>query len=210
MYAHEPQTARVWHCHMYCGLSMQTRYYASLLGLLPDNRPVSISIPPPTPFLLLWSLSKNLPCHCSKDPRLFNLFLLPSYRICLTTLPPLSLPLFFWWDKPACLLNPPPPPPPPPPPRKRKCFLNFTCGTSTDCLMLSCLVVTMPGSQAWVRRFESPLHPQAGWPGRYINVWRCGGLSMVLMQLSNHLKIFVKRREFLPGSGFLSRRDVTL
>ena len=47
------------------------------------------------------------------------------------------------------------------------------------------LVVTMPGSQAWVRRFESPLDPEAGWPGRYINVWCCGGLSMVLLPLKD-------------------------
>ena len=71
------------------------------------------------------------------------------------------------------------------------------------------LVVTMPGSQAWVRKFESPLDHQAGWPGRYINVRRCGGLSMVLLQLKDPLALFVKSREFLLGSGFLSRRDMT-
>ena len=71
------------------------------------------------------------------------------------------------------------------------------------------LVVTMPGSQAGVRRFESPLDPQAGLPGRYINVRRCGGLPMVLLQLKDPLELFVKSREFLPGSGFLSRRDMT-
>ena len=67
----------------------------------------------------------------------------------------------------------------------------------------------MPGSQAWVRRFDSPLDPQAGWPGRYINVRRCRGLSMVLMQLTDPLELFVKSREILPGSEFLSRRDMT-
>ena len=67
----------------------------------------------------------------------------------------------------------------------------------------------MPGSQALVRRFESPLDPQAGWPGRYINVRRCGGLSMVRLQLKDPLELFVKSREFLPGSGFLSPRDMT-
>ena len=56
------------------------------------------------------------------------------------------------------------------------------------------LVVMMPGSQAWVRRFETPLDPQAGWPGRYINVRCCGGLSMVLLQLKDPLELFVKRR----------------
>ena len=57
--------------------------------------------------------------------------------------------------------------------------------------------------------FECPLDSQAGWPGRYINVRRCGGLSMVLLQLRDPLELFVKRREFLPISGFLSRRYVT-
>ena len=71
------------------------------------------------------------------------------------------------------------------------------------------LVVTMPGSQARVRRFESPLDPQVGWPGCYINVRRCGGLSMVILQLKDPLELFVKSREFLPSSGFLSRRDMT-
>ena len=31
------------------------------------------------------------------------------------------------------------------------------------------------------------LDPQAGWPGRYMNVWRCGGLPMVLQQLKDPL-----------------------
>ena len=57
--------------------------------------------------------------------------------------------------------------------------------------------------------FESPLDPQAGWPRRYINVRCCEGLSMVLPQLKDPLELFVKRRGFLPGSGFLSRRDMT-
>ena len=64
-------------------------------------------------------------------------------------------------------------------------------------------------TQARFRHFESPLDPHAGCPGRYINVWRCGRLSMVILQLKKPLQLFVKRREFLPGSGFLSRRNVT-
>ena len=56
--------------------------------------------------------------------------------------------------------------------------------------------------------FESPLDPQAGWPGRYINLRRCGGLSLVLMQRKDPLEL-VKSREFLTGSGFLSHRDMT-
>ena len=45
--------------------------------------------------------------------------------------------------------------------------------------------------------------PLAGWPGCYTNVRCCGGPSMVLLQLKDHLELFVKRREFFPGSGFL-------
>ena len=71
------------------------------------------------------------------------------------------------------------------------------------------LVVTMPSCQAQVRRFESPLDPQAGWPGRYINVRCCGGLPMAFLQQESQLELFVKRREFLPDSGFLSRCDMT-
>ena len=32
---------------------------------------------------------------------------------------------------------------------------------------------------------------------------------MVLLQLKEPLELFVKRKEFLPGSGFPSRRDIT-
>ena len=32
---------------------------------------------------------------------------------------------------------------------------------------------------------------------------------MVLLQLKDPLELFVKRKEFLRGSGFLSRRDMT-
>ena len=53
---------------------------------------------------------------------------------------------------------------------------------------------------------ESPL---ASWPGRYINVQRCKGMPMVLLQLRDPLKLFVKRKEFLPGSGFLSCCNIT-
>ena len=43
----------------------------------------------------------------------------------------------------------------------------------------------------------------------YINVQHCGRLSLVLLQLKPHLKLFKKIREFLPGSRFLFRRDKT-
>ena len=32
---------------------------------------------------------------------------------------------------------------------------------------------------------------------------------MVLLKLKDPLELFMKRREFLPGSGFLSSRDMT-
>ena len=32
---------------------------------------------------------------------------------------------------------------------------------------------------------------------------------MVLLQQKDPLELFVKSREFLPGSGFLSSRDIT-
>ena len=50
----------------------------------------------------------------------------------------------------------------------------------------------------------------AGWSGRYINVRRYGGLSMVVLQLKDALELIVKRREFLLGSVFLSRRHMNL
>ena len=48
--------------------------------------------------------------------------------------------------------------------------------------------------------FESPMDPQAVLPRRYINVRHCGGLSMVRLQIKDPLELFVKRREFFPGS----------
>ena len=54
----------------------------------------------------------------------------------------------------------------------------------------------LPSESLWVRvRFVPIL---AGWPGRFINVRRCGGLSIVLLQLKDPLGVFVKIREFLP------------
>ena len=63
--------------------------------------------------------------------------------------------------------------------------------------------------QARVPRFKSPLDPQAIRPGSYINVRHCGGLYIVLMQQKHPSGLFVKRREFLPGSGFLSLYEMT-
>ena len=48
-----------------------------------------------------------------------------------------------------------------------------------------------------------------GCPGCYINVGHRGALSMVLLQPKDPLELFVKRREFPSGSGFLPRRDIT-
>ena len=58
---------------------------------------------------------------------------------------------------------------------------------------------------------DSTGFPLMGWPGcyMYINVRHCGGLSMVLLPLKALLELFVKRMEFLPASGFLTRRDMT-
>ena len=49
----------------------------------------------------------------------------------------------------------------------------------------------------------------AGLPGHYTNVWRCGGLSMVLLQLKVPLGLFLKRKEgwWLPDSVFAVIRN---
>ena len=60
----------------------------------------------------------------------------------------------------------------------------------------------LPGSQARVRMFESPLY-------RYINVWHCGGLSMVFLQLKDPMELLAKSRGLPTSSGFLSRRVKT-
>ena len=71
------------------------------------------------------------------------------------------------------------------------------------------LVVMMPGSQA----VSSQVWVSAGSPsGLAWLLYKCaawGGLSMVLLQLKEPLELFVKRREFLADSEFLSRRDMT-
>ena len=48
-----------------------------------------------------------------------------------------------------------------------------------------------------------------GRPGCYINVQRCGGLSMVLLKLEDPMELFMNRREFLSSSGFLFRHNMT-
>ena len=64
------------------------------------------------------------------------------------------------------------------------------------------------GYDAWLPSVSSQVRVSAGSPSN-INVRRCGRLSMVLEQMKDPLELFVKRREFRPGSGFLSRRDMT-
>ena len=80
-----------------------------------------------------------------------------------------------------------------------------------------CLVGRIPGNLLWplwclapkhvVARSNLPWIPKPGWPGRYINVWHCGRLTMVLLQLKVPLKQFVKRKEFLSGSRFQYDND---
>ena len=48
-----------------------------------------------------------------------------------------------------------------------------------------------------------------GWPGCFINVKHCGGLSMVLLKLKAPSVLFEKGRELLPSSGFPYCRDMT-
>ena len=64
------------------------------------------------------------------------------------------------------------------------------------------------GYYAWLPSVIRRLRwiPKRVGPGRYINVRRCGGLSMVLLQLKDPLRTI---REFLPSSGFLSGRNMT-
>ena len=74
------------------------------------------------------------------------------------------------------------------------------------------LVVLMPACMSPKPKVEgSSLSwiPLCGWPGYYINVQCCGGLSMVLLQLKDPLEQFVKRKKFLPCLRFLSRSNMT-
>ena len=60
-------------------------------------------------------------------------------------------------------------------------------------------------SKEYREKHEIHWHPMNAQSSRYINVRHCGGLSMVHLQLTDSLEIFVKRREFLPRRGVLSR-----
>ena len=48
-----------------------------------------------------------------------------------------------------------------------------------------------------------------GWPGHYTNVRHCGGLSKALSSTKRPLGTTSEVKEFLPGSEFLSHRDMT-
>ena len=61
--------------------------------------------------------------------------------------------------------------------------------------------VNMPPSSV-SSQVRGLLDPQAGWPGRYINVRRCRGLSMVLLRQKDPLELFVRVGNFLPVPGF--------
>ena len=62
------------------------------------------------------------------------------------------------------------------------------------------------GYDAWLPTVSSKAGVS---PGRFIKVWHCGGLSVVLLQLKDPLQLIMKRKEFLPGSGFPSHRNMT-
>ena len=65
------------------------------------------------------------------------------------------------------------------------------------------------GLQCLAPMHESPLAPQAGLPGHFINVLHCGGLCMVPLQLKDPLELLIKRSEFVRGSLFLSHCVMT-
>ena len=51
------------------------------------------------------------------------------------------------------------------------------------------------------RSVSSQVRVSAGSTGRYIHMWCCGALSLVLLQLKDPLELFIKR-EFLLAPGF--------
>ena len=67
-------------------------------------------------------------------------------------------------------------------------------------ILLSFFAIPIPSASLQVR--VSAGSSLVGSPGHYINVQRCRGLSMVFLQLRAPLELFVKGREFLPGSEF--------
>ena len=73
-----------------------------------------------------------------------------------------------------------------------------------------CVFMTDPpwpsGYDAWLPNARSlGPHQQVGLVATYIHVRCCGVLSMVLLQLKDP-QLFLKRREFLLVSGFISSR----
>ena len=70
------------------------------------------------------------------------------------------------------------------------------------------------GYNAWLPSVSWQVRVSAGsLSGLAWALYKCavllGALYMVILQLKDPLELFVKRREFLPGSGFLSRRDLS-
>ena len=59
-----------------------------------------------------------------------------------------------------------------------------------------------------VRISIGPIDSGLAW-SVYRNVRHCAVLPNVLLQLKDPLELFEKRKEFLRGSGFHSRRDMT-
>ena len=66
-----------------------------------------------------------------------------------------------------------------------------------------------PAGQDYEFKSLLDLHKGVGLVTIFINVQCCGGLSVMLLQLKDPLELFVKKREFLPGSGFLSDCNMT-
>ena len=64
------------------------------------------------------------------------------------------------------------------------------------------------GSNAGLSHHLSPIYRGLAW-FLYKCAALCVGLLIIHLQLKDLLEVFVKRREFLTGSGFLSRRDMT-
>ena len=85
--------------------------------------------------------------------------------------------------------------------------IHFYIRESHLCHFERCIFSKRAFRTPCVRSFESPLDPQAGRSGCYINVRRCVGLSIstegCLLQLKDPLE------QFLPCSGFLSHCEMT-
>ena len=91
---------------------------------------------------------------------------------------------------------------------------NLKCMSSCVDICPGVLVVTNLLRLAPKLRSQVPVSagsPFGGWPGRFINVRRCGGLHMGLLHLKDPLGFLWRGGTlfYFPGSRFLSLRDVT-